>query len=248
MNLKASTRYQIWEYTKSVKIFYLVVVLVIGLFGILTRYTANSDFRSDGGVSTSTIIFLFVLGLNSFKETFLMSLQNGTSRRTMVTGRILSVGVVVVVMALMDKILSSLLKLVESDRFRVNGIYDMIFPKRASEVSSVVGVFESLLLMICLYVASAAAGYLITTAYYRMNKALKVIVSVGVPAGIFLVLPIVDMGLTHGRISLAIAKFIIFVTGVEKGHPYYLIVSSIVAAALFFGLSWVLIRRAVDRG
>ena len=51
------------------------------------------------------MVFLFIAGLNSFKENFGMLLQNGVSRRTMFTGRLLTMVSLCVGMTLMDRAL-----------------------------------------------------------------------------------------------------------------------------------------------
>ena len=118
MDIKATTKYQINEYIKSIKIFYLVVILVIALFGVLINTSASSNFRSTGGIEGSAMIFLFILGLNSFKETFLMMLQNGTTRKSMFIGRLLTISVTSVFMAVVDRFIVNVRGTFETGRTR----------------------------------------------------------------------------------------------------------------------------------
>lgn len=244
MNLKASTKYQLYEYKKSLLIYYFVVTVVYASFYVASIISKDSNFETSGGISASTIVFLFIAGLNSFKETFLMSLQNGISRKTFLWGRVISVGVISIIMAVVDRALNGTFGLFNDERYQMVDIYAGVYPTRASEVSSFLAVFESILLLVFMYFAVTACGYLITAAYYRMNKAVKTIVSVGVPTCVFIVIPIIDQ-FANGRISMAMYTFMRFATGVNKGNPYIIMLSSLVVAFICFGLSWLLTRKAV---
>ena len=127
MNLKATYKYQLREYKNSVIIYYLVVVLVYIFFGVSTSIMEETNFQSTGGIELSTVIFLFVIGLNSFKETFLMLLQNGISRRTMFLGRMMTAVTLSFGMMAIDRIFLSIIKSGDKEAFRVNGLYEEFF-------------------------------------------------------------------------------------------------------------------------
>jgi len=106
--------------------------------------------------------------------------------------------------------------------------------------------FDGLLWSITSYLCAAMTGYLITTLYYRMSKAVKITFSIGVPAMFFIVLPYIDGTLANGVIFQAIGSFFAFVNGFSNGfNPYYAVVSGALCFLLLSGLSYLLVRRAV---
>lgn len=249
MNFKAAHLYQLNEYKKSVMIYYLVVVLVFLFFGVAISVGEESNFTSTGGVEMSSVIFLFVCGLNSFKETFLMLMQNGISRKTMFLSRIAAMGILCMGMMLIDRFVVGIISAVADNgsSFRISGMYEQMFYNRAKDLGLVQKNLEGIIFTLCLYIAGIAVGYFITAAYYRMNKTFKLAVSVGLPVSIFFILPIVDATITNGRISRFLGYLFGTVFGVNKQLPFNFMVSCIVAACIFFGLSWLLIRKAVDK-
>jgi hypothetical protein len=249
MNIKVATKYQINEYLKSIKIFYLVVILVLIFFGVITAVNSSSNFYSTGEIEGSTIIFLFILGLNSFKETFLMMLQNGTTRRSMFIGRLITILATSVFMAVVDRFVVNITLLLNdvSESFRVGGMYEEFFVQRAESLHIVVRNLEAILITIGMYAAVMVAGYLITSAYYRMNKILKIAVSIGVPTSVLILLPVLDAVVFDGRIAVAVSKFLRFVFGGQAGNPYNLLLSCIIFIVVGIGLTWLLIRKSVEK-
>ncbi len=249
MNLKAATKYQIYDYIKSIRIFYLVVFLVIVFFGTIASVSSSGNFQGMGSIEWSAMIFLFVLGLNSFKETFLMMLQNSTSRKMMFISRLITIGITSASMAVIDRIIVNLAGLISNanERFEIGGMYEMLFDKRAASMNIVLLNLEAILITITVYVAAIIAGYFITTAYYRMNKLWKTVVSIGLPSTFLVLLPLLDVAAFDGKVSAAIQKIIIFVFGGKTGNPYNLFLSCILFSAVGIGLSWLLIRKAVEK-
>ncbi|MBH1940693.1 hypothetical protein I5677_07320 [Mobilitalea sibirica] len=243
--MKAALKYQILEFKKSTVIFYIIVLLVHVFFASIITVN-DTTFRSDGGFEVATIIYLFISGLNSFKETFGMFIQNGVSRKTMFLSRTVSFLVISLIMVFMNFIFVRVLGLLNSSRFSVTDMYENIFEKRVDTINGLTRGFESLMLSLGVYLIAISLGYLITVAYYRMNKAGKLAVSVGVPVSVFVLLPMIDLTL-DGRITSFMAKILTTIIGIRSGYPYYMYITSIIAFALFIMLSWFLMRKAVDK-
>jgi hypothetical protein len=249
MSVKVATKYQMNEYKKSIKVFYLVVILVMAFFRIITSISKVSDFTSTGGVEGSAMIFLFILGLNSFKETFLMMLQNGTTRKSMFIGRIITILATSVFMAVVDRFIVNIGGLLNDmrDNYYINGMYEMIFDKRSKSLHIVTKNLEAILITAGVYMAAMVAGYIITTAYYRMSKPWKIAVSIGVPASLMILLPILDEVAFGGKVSIALGRIFAFVFGGKTGNPYNLLLSCLVFALVALGLTWLLVRKAVEK-
>jgi hypothetical protein len=178
-----------------------------------------------------------------------MLMQNGISRKTMFLSRIAAMGILCTGMMIIDRFVVGVIGAfaVNSTSFRISGMYEQMFFKRVKDLDFLQKNLEGVLFTLCFYIASIAVGYFITTAYYRMNKPLKLAVSVGLPVSVFFILPIVDTTITNGRINRFIGYMIGTVFGMNKEKPFNFMVSCIIAACIFFGLSWLLIRKAVDK-
>lgn len=249
MSVKAVTKYQISQYIKSVRAYYTVVLTVIAVSGILSTASSKFSFIGMGSIEGSAIIFLFVLGLNSFKETFLMILQNGSTRKAMFIGRLITAFVASAFMAIFDRLLVNLVELVNNvnERFSIMGMYEMIFDKRAESLNKVAMNLEAVLITIGLYLAAMMMGYFITTAYYRMNRVLKVAVSIGVPTSIFILFPLLDAAVFKGKLTVTFIKIQELVFGGKAGNSYNLLLSCMMFVIVAIGLSWLLIRKAVEK-
>lgn len=249
MNIKAAIRYQRSDYLKTVRNFYMIIVLIIVLFVIAVELGDDSSIKSLGGIEMSTLIFLFVLGLNSFRENFLMMLQNGVSRKTMFMSTIVTILSTSVIMGVIDRVFLIVGGLYSNmyENVIVTGMYDMLYEKRVASMNAISFNLEGILITIAMYVSAMSVGFFITTAYYRMNKVLKVVVSVGVPATVFVFLPVLDGAVFGGRISRVVIKMLDFIFGGRSGNPYNLLLSCAIFTVVCLSLTWVLVRRAVEK-
>lgn len=249
MKIKAAIKYQSNECLKTMRNFYIVIILVIAFFVFTVEISGGSSVMSMGGAEMSTMIFLFVVGLNSFKETFLMMLQNGVSRLTLFFSTTLNILFISILMAVADRFVLNIGGLYSDFRENVivSGMFDMLYEKRVASMHVVALNLEAILIMSGLYIAAFSGGYFITTAYYRMNKLVKVVVSVGLPASIFVLLPMLDKILFGGKITVKILDMLYFIIGGKAENPYNTLFSCIFFSIVCLGLTWLLIRRAIEK-
>ena len=107
MKLYAITKYQFMESKKSLLIFYGI------LFSILLLTTSSFTLFGSGtaevrGTEMASAIFIFVVGLNSFRANFLFSQANGVSRKTQFKGFLLAILLIAGLMAVIDTIYTHL--------------------------------------------------------------------------------------------------------------------------------------------
>lgn len=212
MKQKAAVRYQLRSYRNPILIFYGIILLVYVLLSTIVKvqiFIEDQDLTMNG-LNIASVIFLFVCGLNSFKEDFNFFLQNGVSRRTQFTALCLIQPVVAVVMAAVDSFIARLIALF----LPCESLFGMIYG------GSLEAGFSGFLLqtawMFCLYLFALVLGYLITVLYYRMGTTLKVLVSVGVPVFCALVLPLLD-AICGNRISGLLVQAAKTVFGLQNG-------------------------------
>lgn len=239
MNIKAALKYRLYESKKSVIIFYLAVAALILLIST-TIITIKTTEGKTNCLEIATIVFLLILGLNSFRETFRFFMQNGISRKAIISSQIMCSLILCLAMSLIDNIILVIGKnlLTFGGRLDFIGMLELMYGPQNSAVAAFP---VSFLFCFSIYSMVSALGFLITTLYYRMNKGQKIAVSVGVPAALLFVLPAMDKYIFRFAISNVFAKVIRF----AFEAPANAVVSGIVLSAAFYGFSWLLARKAV---
>ncbi len=257
----SSFQYQLRDTTRSVVIYYIVIACVLVLSNVLIATAASIHgaggmmvFETGTGfVFMASMIFLFVLGLNTFKENFGMLLQNGCSRKSVFWGRNLAAATLALFMALADTLLSGLASLVARGISGADyyGAFFAIASSTGASFSQMAVPLQILLgipLAFAAYLFFITLGYFITILFYRLNRTGKIIVGAGVPVFFLIVFPTIDALFLNGGITQ-------FINGYIAGPYYELllrypalnIVSYLCWACLFALFSWLLMRKAVVR-
>jgi len=216
-------------------IFYSVMAALLVLMGIsLTVANRQNIQMSAGGLEMASIIFVFIVGLNSFSQAFLMFSANGVSRKTMFLSFLAMLGVMAAGMAVIDSAYGLIMK--------TAGNYQSMFEQMYGfRNTTIIGGF---LWRFCSYLAAGMTGYLITTLYYRMNKPVKLLVSIGVPVLLLIGMPALDNALWGGAVSEAAGRFFAWSSGVSTGSPGLGMISDIVFSVVLGMLSYITLRRA----
>ncbi|MGI6366215.1 MAG: hypothetical protein ACOX2G_10915 [Bacillota bacterium] len=244
--MKSAIMYHLAEMKKPLLIYYSIVIfLLLASFltaEVLTFVSFNLNGTVINGIEVSSMIFILVSGMNSFKETFRMFLQNGRSRKTLFLSFLCSLLPLTGAMAIIDTSLGAIGRSLDY----YQSIFDVYLQQYFSNSSSLVSYLVGLSLGIFFYATCAFVGYFITTLYYRMNKGLKLLVSIGVPVLLIIVLPIVDMSYAHGAISRGIGRLFLLASGAKAGfNPLYPLASCVIVSIALAGLTYLLQRRAV---
>lgn len=248
MNIFASYRYQLADHKKSILIFYLVIIIITCIAGVSAAIAFHSaettgDLSISGG-ELATLVFLFVVGLCTFKETFFFSTQNGSSRKTIFAAKLLTMGSVAVIMSFADTLLylaEGALRSITHVSVHTYRAYILLFG--ANGESPALLQAKSFFLEVMMALAAMAAGYFITVLFYRLNKAGKIAVSVGVPMLFMVVLPLLDDIVFHGAITRLLGNAAVFLFST----PSHMYLTCFVIFALASGLAFLLMRKAVVR-
>lgn len=229
--------------------FVMLCVIILSTGSALTLQGAQIEFT---GLEVATTIFLFVCGLNGFKETFYLALQNGITRKDLFKNRLLMVVILATFMALVDEFILSMLNLLGSlfQNFPISGIVELVYGTFYSTASPGMILLADLGFKLFLYAFALSVGYFIRIGYYRMNKGWRIAVSVGVPIGLSYVLPLLDTMLYQAGViatpySLIIAQGLAWMLGIPSQNPSMAMMTFFVLSVVFSGFSWLMIRKAV---
>lgn len=241
MRIKAAYKYQLMDSLKGLGVFYITIVAIYVIFGGAVNLFVNGKAQVSG-LDSATGVFLFVLGLCTFKEIFLFMQQNGASRKSLFVGRVLSFAVISGMAAVIDRVLGTLSYVLQPAGHFGSGngtIFSAIYP-----VSGAGGYIVNILFSFVAYFCIAMVGYTITLVFYRLNKIGKIAVGVGVPVVLMNALPMLDYWVFGGVFFQWLYQFLKDIYGLTSGQPWYGVLTNLVLAGLFSLFSWLLMRRA----
>jgi hypothetical protein len=247
MRIKSAYKYQLNELKRPAIIYYGIIV-VLCILVVVAKKIWDFD-GSFSGFDAATIIFLFVCGLNAFKAPFHMFIANGISRKAMFLSSIAAFATAAVGMAMVDSVIglgmSALTPYASAFSFQYGEWYGLFAGARET-CPMIVGGFVWRTVS---YMTAALIGLFLTTAYYRMNKPVKLLVSIGVPVLLFVVWPIVDATSFGGAMTTAIMHALGWVSSLASrllgaGSPYIAVLFDVFWIALLGFLTWLLMRRA----
>lgn len=244
MKFTAALKYQLDGFKKPVIIYYIIMYSLVVLATVTELFLPHVDMRgSTSGFEVATIIFLFVCCLNSFKTSFKMLLANGVSRLTMFKSYITTLGAAVLAVTIIDSISALVFSAVTNYHSLFYSVFDVRYVSVPEFSLQVIG--EGFIWRLFTYAAFAITGFFITTLYYRINKPLKLTVSIGAPVFFLIILPTIDNRFFDGSIYRTIISYSIYGFSTPPVRDPYL--SALFSAVIFivFGvLSFLLVRRA----
>ena len=232
MNTATSFRYQLSDYRYAFPIFYGIMIVLYVAAGLTSQTLAQGESFTSG-LETSSQWFLFVAAMCTFRQNFLVHLQLGATRKTLVKGWICAALVVDALLVLINLIILSIFLLiglpVASTLF--NWGLDPI-PLR---------LFSNSLQMYCANLLLMSIGYLLTCGFYRLNKIGKWIVSI-LMGGVVLLLGNLAIQF-ESAVNAALDAFFTF----PYTHPFLAGGFYLLAAAIIMALCWLIIRDIPER-
>lgn len=243
MKLKSVLKYNFSNVKTGILIFYLVIFIVIILLGSTVSIMSNGKTNvTTGGAELASFIFLFVVGLNSFKEDFLFLSVNNIPRKLQYKAFLITALSISCIMAAIDTAYSNTL----SQFLTYKPAFIQVYDKWTIQTATPLVIVSAFIWSAVLYLAAYLVGYFITNLYYYMNKIAKIAVSVGVPVWFVIILPLIDSEITKGKIAKFIGDtFLIFVGLKDTVNPYIAVLSLLLVSAVAAGLSFLMVRRAV---
>lgn len=232
MNTATSFRYQLSDYRYAFPIFYGIMIVLYVAAGLTSQTLAQGESFTSG-LETSSQWFLFVAAMCTFRQNFLVHLQLGATRKTLVKGWICTALVIDALLVLINLIILSIFLLiglpVASTLF--NWGLDPI-PLR---------LFANSVQMYCTNLLLMSIGYLLTCGFYRLNKIGKWIVSI-LMGGVVLLLGNLAIQF-ESAVNAALDAFFTF----PYTHPFLSGGFHLLAAAILMALCWLIIRDIPER-
>lgn len=219
----------------------LVLTIVFAGMTLMVRLITlffDSEVGQINGIDSVAIIFAFVTGIVLFPVNLKLSMANGVSRKTEFLSIITSGLCASVVLFIISSIFTLLMDLIVPTQTMflelfVDFRFDNDFQK------GMLSIVNPILNIFCMHII----GYFVGSLYYRMNRVLKLIVSIGVPVMAFVGFP-VALVLLPIAIAEKLISFLVPIFDVCINNPIWNTVL-VVASALVFGFfAFLLIRKA----
>lgn len=228
--LKAS-KYMINDFKTGLTIFYgiLLAISALMIYFYFAYLDGPNNNASMGGFEASSIIFIFISGLNCFKANFKFLQANNVSRRSYYQATIITLAAVAVFMSACDILLAQSLGRIIPYETMYNEIYKNT------------NIFSQFIYSTALLAFFGAAGWFITMLYYKCNKVMKAVISI-LPAAVLLI-AIKWNESTGGVVSRAIVKLVNFAFGFASYNSYAAAFSFLVLFAATCGLCYLLVRK-----
>lgn len=247
MNLKASYKYVMYDNKKALLTYSLIIIAITALIFIAAVLWSNESSTIEiGGIEMVSIIFIFVSGLTAFKDNFHMLTQNSVSRKGTFTatmlGFVTSSGVLSVI-SIIVLLIAKLMSRFQSNIVVSESFFESIYIGHVAGMNDIVVFLESLLLYFVMMLMIVSIGYLIGVIFYRLNKTGKIALAVGIPVFFTVILPVVDVLIFDGKVTMGLIRFMDIIFGISAQNPYLAVVSCVVIFLITGLISWLAMRK-----
>ena len=240
-SLKKSLWMMKWNWKNSyfsLLIFYTVIILLYIFAAVLL--TVQSENIQLNGANMSACVMLMILGIVLFSQGIRFGLVNGVSRRSIYGGMAMFSVVLTLLMTAVDTLLSALFNSVSSG---IMNTFELLYPGFIESHSAFQNILSVILASLAFNLLATILGFFIGAIYYRMNKVVKMVVSIGVPAFFVMVLPMGFMLLPES-VQASIFEFIGNVGVTLFATPYTFALTFLGISVILGFFIWLLIRRA----
>lgn len=238
MKIKSMVKYLINNYFKCYISYAGVVLLIIHLGVVLAAASQNDGTL--GGMEMMTILMTFIIAITNYREFLFMGIQNGISRRTYFVSSIIVFVLFALIGSGVDTVYSILANVYEKaiDGFAYDSMYEQVFLSNG-ELPKAADYLRSFAMGFSFDFAALSLGLLISAAFYRLNKVLRIVIPSAMYILIFAVIPFVDYALFDSAITDKFWSFMEFVFE-SLGH---LSLTAIICGAVLLAVSYLFIRR-----
>ena len=246
MQAKKIAKYNISSMKKSIIIFYSIFISICILLIIIAKSSGGNV--SSSGVEMSSAIFIFIAGLNIFKENFYFAKSNNISRKSYFLGTILSMLPVAGVMSIIDMVINRIFNLFIKSPTNYDMIFtDLRFASLSTNLSwvqsnNIKTLFNTFLFQASVYLMLFVLGFVINMIYYKCNKLMKTVVSI---APVMLIILFNIFAFNFPNVVQRVFKFLDYIFGINSMNPYAAITTFIILFIALAAIAYSLIRKMV---
>lgn len=246
MRLKSIVKYNLSSIKNALIIYYSIFITVCVSLILLSENTNGSI--SSSGLEMTSVIFIFITGLNFFKENFYFMKSNNVTRKEFLYGTAISMIPVVLLMSIIDIVINRIYNILIKSPTN----YDMIYTSLRSEKwflnsnwvqsNSIETLFNTFMFQSTIYLVFFSLGFLVTIIYYKCNKLMKVVVSI-LPVALIMILNII--GVTYPSLINKTNNIIATIFGWDTQNSYMAVLTCVVLYITLIAISRLLTKKAI---
>ncbi|MBU3217026.1 hypothetical protein LL033_02410 [Clostridium estertheticum] len=234
-------KYNIKSSLKSIIIYYCIFIGALTGKKMMSQYSGVSS--STSGLEILSVVLLFVLGLNFFRENFYFTQANNILRRDYFKATAMAILAIGITMSILDVAINRMYNTFMENYMMYDIIYSKVSRSSTSEVwiqsNSIQTLFRTVTFLFAFYIAAFGVGLLTTMIYYKCNKTMKVLVSL-IPIAVYGIVSRNDFELGE-----KIKDFIGDLLGIEIRNSYMAVITFICLFIITMCFVYMIVRRAV---
>lgn len=235
--LQTAIRYECLTSVKYIWIFYTIMLsIVAAVFITLKLCLGNNENISMSALENSSIIYIGILGVMGFTEDFKMLIQNGFTRKYIFISTISMFMFMAAVLAFFDTIIGSAVPLIIPD---YRNIFGLIYGIKNQYLLN-------WLLLFLTYTFVSSVTYFFVVLFNKIGKYFFIAFMVALGIILGFIVPLLFVYVIPENIIQNIFTFLSRIAGfTADGTINYLypIVSLIIGAGIFGGITYLILRR-----
>lgn len=238
-------KYNVKSSLKPIMIYYSIIITITISIAIMSKSSGGGIEAH--GIEISSVIFLFVLGLNSFKENFYFAEANNISRVDYFKAIAKAIMPIGLAMSVMDVIINRVDNLFVVNTTLYDMSYNNIFQGPLNtdgwvQSNSIQTLFGTVTFLFAFYIAAFSIGLLITLIYYNCNKTMIILVSLS-PIAVMAIYA--RLAFNDPMFGQKVAEFIDNILGISTKNSYTAVLTFICLFLIAMGFVYLLVRKAV---
>lgn len=237
-------KYNIKSNLKSIIIYYCILITFVTSITFL-----SGDGGNTSGIEFATMIFLFVLGLNSFKENFYFAQANNISRVDYFKSLSITILPIALGMSIIDVILNRIYNIFSVGPMIYDmgygdfpSIYNILNKELWIQSNNVQIIIRTVTFLFAFYIAAFAIGLLITMIFNKSNKTMKILMFI-IPIAIQVILA--NVAFNSPEFAKKTEVFFNNILGLNTKNSYMAVITFICLFIISMSFVYMLVSRAV---
>lgn len=248
MRIKELYKWQMPVVLKSMAVYCLMIILIFIFFGAIFAITVSSSGEAQSfGMTTSmnSFVYMFVMGIVCYAEGFKFSLCNGVSRKTIIVTSIFTYASAAFLLSLFEILSTLVLGAIAAGLgigdFLTENMFEMLFKNYPAD--AFLQILSNFLITFLGLILISFVGVFISALNGRMSTRTRLLVYIGVPAILFLGLPLTFKVLT-APIREFFTEMFVSLFNFISASPITGGATMLLLIVVFWTLSYLCIRRA----
>lgn len=254
MKNKSMLTYQIKSIAGSLSIFYLILLGLMIIVGGMSSSTLSTVVDGNivtttkvsmSGTEAATIIFVFIMGLCSFSESFCFFKQAGYNRKDISKSFLLVNIIVCFAASIIDQIVGVIIRIIVglNEKVEFETLYEILFSERVKTLSPVLVIIESIIFFTLAYLTTILVARVIVICFYRANKNIRALIAAGIPITVFFAFPMIDTFLFKSAISKFLGELMPKIFGLSSQNPYIGVLTMVIMTVILGTVNHLLTMR-----